>query len=226
MKKRYIDGLTDENNDDEEQEAVLRNLVQAHLNAENREKWTAQLADAGIKRPEKVFYRSRTFLAAATLLVLLSAGIWWWQSTQTPLALAREYVSQDGPLQFTTGFRGDRGTISRRNEAVAAYDAGRYDEAIRIFSTVESSDTTLKQDLLFMGLCRFYGENYTDAIPFLMQATAAEGKFDPQAGWFWALALIYNRDTKAAVPVLEQLSLQQGSAYAQRATLLLERIGR
>jgi hypothetical protein len=220
MNKRYIDQLTKTDHTEEEQDAILCNIVRAHLDTENRTKWATQLLQQGIVRqPAKKRRSWKIFaLAAAVLVLIASVGIWQWQKPQTPEALALQFIQEDEPIQLPAGFRGDAAANAQRAAAIEAYHAKNYTAAIQLLNSAG------QQDLFLLAMCYFYTRDYQRAIPMLIQVNATGGTYRTQATWFLALAHLRSGNTAAAIPYLQQLSEDQGAGYAEKATQLLQSI--
>lgn len=104
--------------------------------------------------------------------------------------------------------------------AFKAYDQQNYEEAIRLFESLEQQD---EGALLYLGNSYLALGEPKKAIPYFEKVLADFDVFDEQAEWYLAVSYLKLEEREKAKVVLQKV-VASGSAYTQKAQWILEKL--
>jgi hypothetical protein len=149
--------------------------------------------------------------AAAAVLVLLVAGYWMMSSPQQSVpALATSYFEPYPDRVTTMGSEADALT-----EAMAAYNAGRYEEALTLFGALPEGTLQIELLNLYTGTAALQSGQPDLAEQALAQTARSATAYAPAGQWYLALTYLQQKKTALAKPLLEEL--RQEGAYKQKS---------
>ncbi|MEQ8705070.1 MAG: hypothetical protein RIC19_14185 [Phaeodactylibacter sp.] len=159
----------------------------------------------------RVIPMGRWAAAAAAVLVLLVAGYWMISSPQQSApALVTSYFEPYPDRVTTMGSEADALT-----EAMAAYNAGRYEEALTLFGALPQGSLQMELLNLYTGTAALQAGQMDLAEQALAQTARSATAYAPAGQWYLALTYLQQEKTALAKPLLEEL--RQGGAYKQKS---------
>lgn len=157
----------------------------------------------------------RRWMMAAAAVVLLGVAVWF-VSTPEP-SLYRQYA-QYAPPTFT-----ERGTAgSAATAAEAAFNAGRYAEALTAIDSLLAARPGDPGVLLYKGICLLELNRPAEARVVLEPLAKGRSALRADAVWFGALSYLLENNPAACKTVLQQLS--PGEDHYDEAQKLLGQI--
>ena len=184
---------------------VVRTAGRAHLKSRLQ-----TFDEAETTKTIRPFFRSPTFLMAASLLVLLSVAIWLLRSDGLP--------STSPQALFETHFEPYRPPISERGEnagssswarGMEAYQAKNYNVAIPSLLTALSENQApdyLVQFYLGQSLLAMQPPDATTALAAFEEVLKEESLYQQAAKWYMALAHLHLGNRDVAIQILEELA--------------------
>lgn len=153
------------------------------------------------------------YAAAATVLVLITAGLLWQNANGSP-----SFEDYFTPFDQLVGFRGD--TANSLADAIEAYSRENYAKAFDLLNEVSAAE--LNDDLKFyLGVSALGSEHVTEAIGvFEGLGTDKTNKYYQQTRWY--LALSYWRNDRL-IDAIEQLrAIENGQFKYEEALELIQ----
>lgn len=193
--------------------AIREGLVSA---GRDSMKSTIQTWEAEVKNPPSearirripMWGRLVAVAAAITMLVLIFQP----SGTDGRLALMRE-LSQPYPNVLMPVERGSQAETTLE-EAFAAYEAGQYAEAIRLFGEAD----TASHDLDFYRANALKANNMTpQALKLFVTIIGTESQFAEQAQWYQAMLLWELGQQDEAEEIIQRIAADEGHEMWKRA---------
>jgi len=157
------------------------------------------------------------YISIAASLFLVASLVLYFTRDQT--SLFNQYYEVYPNYEITT-VRGDE-SISSREKAYLAYDAGNYQKAIDIFSQLEA---LLPADYFFRGVSYIQVKEYQNALSDFEVVIDSEDKaYDNASVWYSALLFLKLENDKEAIPLLQSLS-EGKSEFAIASKELLDKL--
>ncbi|MCR9101102.1 MAG: hypothetical protein NXI25_14170 [bacterium] len=206
------------------QEAVEKHRLAHQLtSAYAAERTRGQVAEAfNAYRKQKsgrVIPMRRWAAAAAAVLVLLAAGYWMVSSPQqSASALATSYFEPYPDRVTTMGSDADALT-----EAMAAYNTGRYEDALTRFGALPEGTLQVELLNLYTGTAALQSGQLDLAEQALAQTARSATAYAPAGKWYLALTYLKQEKTELAKPLLEELR-QEGTYKQKSAGELLDQL--
>lgn len=207
----------DPNIDQEELDALTRQLLRAKIARDKKQQWAEALENKhGFKKgdtPRLVVSSQNRLLrrglsAAAAILLLVAAVMFLWKpSTPTTLELAQQYLSEEKVMGPQTR-KGSVEAEALSQQAFDSYHAGNFAAAIDHWKQLEGQGVMQAEDYFFAAMSYLKNGQLSDAINYfskIRQQTGASVKFQKEATWMMALCLIQNGDNAAAKVLLNEV---------------------
>lgn len=136
------------------------------------------------------------WLAAASVLLLIAAGLWWFGAQNSrEQRLFTHYYQQD-PGLITAMSNTDHYAFDR---AMVDYKTGKYQEAIRTWESLLESKPGNDTLNYFIGNASLALKDYKKGIRSLEKVTSlSKSYFLADAHWYLGLALLHDGQTEAA----------------------------
>lgn len=163
--------------------------------------------------------------ASATVLILLSfVGGYFWAENAGLFASKTQKEARAAlqPLENVLFLPNNGQALADLQTGMAAYEAGRYDEAARLLNVYvrRNSDNTAR---VYLGVARLMSNQSKEAIPPLADAVQSpEPPIQEAALWYLALAYLENDNARAAVQALK--SIPPDGIYGVHAREMLEKL--
>lgn len=208
-----------------DQENLLVNTIRYQA-ASNNLAYLKQL-EQSLGNSSKSHFRSYWFYyAAASIILFIMAGMFIFKMEQEPADLYAAYF-EPYPNIFEPTLRGSGSLVPRhaanpRAEAFQAYEAGDYEKAIELFSTLlqQKEEPEL---LLLCGNANLALNRTAAATQNFNNLIARYDHLDMQGKWFLSLCYLKEGKTDEARQLLEQLGNTEIS-YAIKAKELLKKV--
>ncbi len=220
---------------EQEDEEITRKLIETYQDHEYKERWGKILEekynilspDKKKEKPQKKFLLKKIALAAASVLLLLFAGLLYTKTTLTPSVsqlnteeLVRSYLAEK--YHYPNLKKGPREEGSRV-KATHAYAKKNYQEAIQYYNQIPNLEG---EDFVFKGLSHLYQNESEKAIPLLQKAIALipfkSFRSDEEIKWHLCLAYIKNQEFEKAKTELDLLANNNQSKRQKDAEILME----
>ncbi len=212
---------------DAEWENLAQALINAKFDKERQKALEETLAKKGIHRkPPKENRRNifRLVAVAASLLLLLSVGWFWFSNSSTTVQqLADQHLSTPFAL-IEANTRGEQSIEKLRGKALEAYHQQNYTQAIVYLQQITTEQAAKVDDLFQMGLCHIYKNPpaYQNAIVSFEQAQLLDkNAFQDEMNWYMALCHIKLDQKKQAKIFLEEVINSPSSRQQEAAKTLL-----
>lgn len=144
---------------------------------------------------------------AAGVLLLISAGVWFLNRSESVPSLYAEYYETDPGLPVVMGGSGERDF----DDAMVDYRAGKYVKAYEKWSVLDDANTNDTVQY-FMAMCLLEQGKEESAVEVLQRIADSRSAFKVKAQWYLFLTHIGSNDTEAALLV----SVDQDSVYHSR----------
>jgi tetratricopeptide (TPR) repeat protein len=160
---------------------------------------------------------------ASTVAIILSSlvGGYFWAESAGLFASRTQKIARTvlQPLENVLFLPNNGQALTDFQSGMAAYDAGRYDEAARLLD-VYVSRTPDNAARVYLGVARLKSNQSKEAIPPLADAAQSpEPPIQEAALWYLALAYLENNNASAAIQALEAIPAD-GIYGAQAGELL------
>jgi tetratricopeptide (TPR) repeat protein len=140
------------------------------------------------------------------------------------IALAATFTEK---MTYLEGTRSGNGEIEIAfNKALESLDKMQFSNGISYLKTIQESDTKYWWDAqYYLGLAYFEQENPRAAIPFLKKAAENNSYlYAEKAAWFLVLAYIQSGQIRSAEILINEMVLDTGHTYHQKASSLKEKL--
>ena len=160
-------------------------------------------------------------MAAASIAVLLIAGLWYSRANYSNNALVATYGNQ---LIIDNSIRnGDAVTPGPFQLGTEAVEQGNYDKAIQIFGSFSEEEEAYSDARFYLGATYFMQGDYDQAIANFKTLTGMQHRWRGKAEWFIVLAMIKNGASQSAIDTaLETIAEDPGHSYQKQAISLKE----
>ena len=156
----------------------------------------------------------RRWLAVAASIVLLAAAIWFVGSPATQPTY--EQYAMHAPLALTK-----RGAAeASASEAEAAFNAGKYAEALRALDRLQAEQPDNITASLYRAICLIETGSTREARVLLEPVAAGNSAIRTEAQWYIALSYLKEKDTARCRAALEQID--PGGDHSEQAQSLLK----
>lgn len=159
-------------------------------------------------------------VAAAVILVVSAGFIVYWLTQPGVNDLLEQELRVAYAVPILT--RGD-GT-SALDEAFQLYVQKEYDKAAQQFQSVWQNDSTQAVALFYGGLSLLYANHDQAALDLLQHPSLQASRFEQQAKWYSAIALMKSGNPEAAKALLNNMTATEGHFKAHEARELLEKL--
>lgn len=191
-------------------------LTSAYAAERTRSRVAAVFAAQQKQQPVKVFSLGR-WAAAAAILFLLAGGYWVIGTQQQSGASLAETYLEPYPDRITTmGSEADALT-----QAMAAYNQGRYEEALASFAELPEGAVSAELLNLYIGTSALETGQFTQAERTLQRTARSATDYAAAGKWYLALTYLKQEKVAQARPLLEELR-SEGTYKRESATQLLE----
>jgi hypothetical protein len=212
--------------------AIEQRVKQAH----QRYKARPDIEQVTIDTPVRPLVPIRTqptwvrWAAAASVLLTISVGIYWYQRTQQPAFLSYADSSlQQTDDQLTKSLPASLTAPDRQQllSAIRAYKVGQYGAVIDQLRIPAADRNSEPYRRYFLGLSYLANKQSAEAIRPLQDAVStATGTLRQKADWFLALAYLKNDQPSLAKPILERVRADTEHPYRQLAVDLMGRLSK
>ncbi len=229
---KYISGQLSENQEKifekqwQENEGMDQELLNHSLMSEIQEHLVEEDVRSELSRLQKnrqtgriVFMNRRMLAIAAMALVLVAAGLIFWQTsnqlTHSELALK---AFEPYPV---VGVRGNENVLDK---GLSAYSEEDWAKAIALLSRVKPTDGNYMESRFYLGNALLSDERGLEAIPILTEVSqSGDSRFAESADWYLLLAYLIGEDMEGANQVFQRIQNKQpGHAYILEAQTLME----
>lgn len=166
------------------------------------------------KQPVKLFWMKKTWLAAASVLLIMTIGAWF-----------IFFKPGKNDVLFSEYFKPDPGLISAMStsanytfdKAMIDYKTGNYNVAIKQWESLLVSNPGNDTLNYFLGAAHLALENSDQAIGYLQKVTATQNSaFTNDANWYLGLAHIKQGKKENAIPYIERSDHHRKAALLSR----------
>ncbi|MEZ4774538.1 MAG: hypothetical protein R3D00_15240 [Bacteroidia bacterium] len=162
-------------------------------------------------------YRLRWYwaLAAGLALVLLIAGFRYGKFRYSDENLVKYYTG----AYAGNSLRGvSDSDTSRWVQAMQAYEARNYEQAIHLFKSIGTSDIHFMESQLLLGNALLLTRNPGAAVlPLRQIADSHDSRFSTTAEWYLLLALVGNHQETEAMKLADKLASDKNHPYQKSA---------
>lgn len=224
---KYLKGELSE----KELDDFTKKLVQAKFDKEKKEQWSRLLEEEhGIKRKAdkpKVTPFSPRFLKAAAAIALIIVALFFYPRLVKPSLeqLADNYLKYEKFEGRSTRKGADEISLLRM-QAMTAYDASKYQEAIGIYNKILELEKNSLDDRFYLALNALYLKKYENAIHYFLEARTmgADGndRFREEINWFLSLTYLKSGAPEKAKIELAKISVNEWNF--EKAQQMLEKM--
>lgn len=155
--------------------------------------------------------------AAVILLVSIGSTVYWLiQPNRNDLLEKELRVAYNVPMLT----RGDG--ASTLDKAFQLYAEREYEKAAQQFQISWQNDSTQSIALFYGGLSLLYADKEQEALVLLQHSTLKSSRFEQQAKWYSALALMKSGNQEAAKELLNDMANRETDFKAKEARVFLE----
>lgn len=203
-------------------QAAIRKNIRDELKADLEE------AESEFSSPRKEaktvsFKRRRILAVAASVALLIFAAVYLFSND--PIShddlFAAHFTSFDNvvlPIDRSS----KEGERSAAEKAFAAYEAEDYAGAFQAFELLPDSIGLQNDYRFYQAIAGLHSEKITPSIAVLKELSNTENfRFQSQAKWYYALALVKTGDIPRAEKILAEIRSQANHPYRQEAGDLL-----
>jgi len=162
---------------------------------------------------------SPMWLAVAAGAAILVSAVLWLFPTQDPQNLYAEYQTFPNvvlPIEKS----GD--TLTKRELSYQSYELGKYDQAIALFSELDTIQTV---DRLYMGLSYLESENFNAANMLFDEVRATSNpRWSHVADWYQAWLLLKQGNRSEAMVAFERISMASDHRYKADAEKMVKKL--
>jgi hypothetical protein len=158
---------------------------------------------------------------AASLIILVSVGFLVYQLSQPSI---NDLLENELKIAYTVPIltRGDG--ISTLDKAFRLYVQKDYDKAAQQFQVVWQKDSTQTVALFYGGLSLLYANEDQAALVLLQHSTLKASRFEQQAKWYTAMALMKSGNQEAVKVLLNDMATSETHFKAKEARVFLEKL--
>jgi tetratricopeptide (TPR) repeat protein len=204
------------NGDESEIEAYIERLRERQLKVISEKGKTGK---SRMMTPAYIRNAAAVLLIGGSIALLIGLGVGYvlFQSKETRLLT----VELETPYPLATTRSAD---ASAAEVAFEHYDYREFEKAIAAFEKVPDSSDDSVAVKFYYGLSCLYAGQYDRAIKLLDSKTLATSRYQEQAEWFTAIALVKNGDEDDAIVILQKISTNQSHFKSREASALLEEL--
>ena len=198
-----------------EEERMVHTLVQFGGRAVLKQK----LREINLNRKRK--FRSRIWLAAASVLILLTTGLFFFlhNGSITDAALFAEYYHPEKDHLTQMGAPLE----TRLQHAMELYDNGKYAEALPLFNSLPDSLPEYRIARIYAGICLLETNNIEEARELFENESAIPSPlYNSTARWYLALTYLKLSKREACRDLLKKLAAEHALVYGKLAAEMLK----
>lgn len=180
-----------------------------------------------VKRMPKVFATRRLYYAAATIILLIVAGIALQRNIGHNLSNTAVYDKYYKPYDVTVSYRSGNSEVNKiLLNALERYEEKDYEHAVVLFEKVLEKRQDDMAVRLYSGISYMEDKKYMKATKsFIRIISNGDNLFFEQAQWYLSLCYLRTNKLDKAVVVLNKI-IEEDSYYKKQADKVLKDLGR